>query len=126
MPYLSGRALLRKVTEKWPDEIVIRLHRANERPAPKEFRVANGTVGVSVVQGDEIKVKAGKMDGGLELNRPWREGFLNGGEPESPVKVDGVQATTTDDAVEIVMPKIMTEGNPGFICFEWGRDGQVR
>lgn len=128
-PYRSGRALLTLNGKKWPTTNSVRLlmKKQENRPSPTDFRVANGTVGVSIVQKDGIQVVAGEMKGGLELNKAWKgDGFLNGGNPESPIKVEGVKASTTDEFVEFVIPKIITESNPTSIAFEWGIDGGVR
>jgi hypothetical protein len=126
MPYRSGRAMLTRVAEQWPETILVRLKRTHsDRPAPTEFRVANGVMGVSIVQGEQIEVLAGKMDGGLTLQKTWGASFLNEGVPGAPVKLDAVDATTTDTFVEIAIPTVITESNPEIICFEWGRDGHV-
>ncbi len=127
-PYQSGRAVLTRVGEKWPSKIVAHLIRHHpERPQSTDFRVANGKVGVSIVQKDEVKVVAGESEDSLDLNKPWHgEGFLNGGKPESTIPLDSVQATTTDEAVEVAIPDIIIESNPPVICFEWGIDGKVR
>lgn len=127
-PYMMGRALMRRVGNDWPSKIVVRFKRTNlERPHTTDFRVANGSFGVSVVQHEVVQVVAGKMDQGLKLEKPWTaERFLNGGKPESPITIRAVQASTTDEAVEFVLPDIMIEGNPENICFEWGIDGRVR
>lgn len=127
-PYCSGRASLIRVGQEWPATITVRLNRAHvERPAPTDFRVANGTLGVSIVQKDGVRVVAGEMEGGLDLDKPWKgEGFLSGGNPESPIKIGSVQASITDEAVAVVVPGIITESNPPIISFEWGIDGGVR
>lgn len=126
-PYLSGRALLTRVADTWPSTIVVRFKRPHkDRPPPTDFRIANGKIGVSIVQGEQIEVVAGKMEGHIDLNKPWGKGFLNDGEPEFPLEVAGVRASTVDDAVEVVVPEIITKDNPSHICFEWGRDGGVR
>ncbi|MCH7229143.1 hypothetical protein, partial [Haloferula sp. A504] len=118
----AGRAVLTRDAETWPDEIEVHLLRENTgKPAATDFRVANGTVGISIVQLEETQVVAGKMKGGIDLNATWRGGrFFNGGTPETPIEIDAVQARTTEEAVEIVLPGILTRGNPKSICFEWG------
>jgi hypothetical protein len=127
MPYRSGRAMLTRVAEKWPDKILVHLRRTHaDRPAPREFRVANGMIGVSIVQGESIEVLAGEMEGSLALTKTWGKSFLNEGAPDAPIKLDAVEATTTDKFVEVLIPTVITEGNPQVICFEWGTDGQVR
>lgn len=126
-PYQSGRALLTRVGQKWPSTIVVRLQRQGARPAPKHFQVANGEIGVRIVQDGETKVTAGEMKGRLDLRKAWgAKGFFDEGEVETPVRIDAVQASTTDDVVEVVLPGIITESNPALICFEWFVEGSVR
>lgn len=127
-PYRSGRASLTRVGERWPTAITVRLNRDSpDRPAPTDFRVANGSIGISIVQKDGTQVVAGNMEGGLDLEKAWKgDGFLNGGNPASPIPVADVKASTTDEAVLITIPRVITEGNPSTITFEWGSDGGVR
>jgi len=46
------------------------------------------------------------------------EKFLNGGNPEAPIKVGGVSTRITGEFVEIVVPKPITEGSPEMLTFE--------
>jgi hypothetical protein len=127
-PYQSGRGVMNRVGEKWPASIVVQLLRKSaDTPGPTHFRVANGRVGVSVVQADGVKVTAGAMEGGLDLGKSWdAANFLEGGKPVSPVPLASVEAKTTAEWVEIVLPKIITEGNPETIAFEWCNGDKVR
>lgn len=127
-PYQSGRGQLTRVGDKWPSSILIRLLRKNaDTPEPKNFRIANGKIGVSVSREDAgLQVIAGEMLGGLDLRKAWgKEDFLNGGNPESPLKLDQIGARSTAESVEITLPKEIFSSNPELLTFEWG-SGRVR
>lgn len=84
-------------------------------------------MGVSVIQGTGVKVIVGKMADSLELNKIWTaEKFLNGGNPESPIKIDTVQARIKDAFTEIIIPPELLKSNPEILCIEWGTGGKVR
>ncbi|MCH7226901.1 hypothetical protein, partial [Haloferula sp. A504] len=127
-PYQMGRAQLTRVGDQWPSTIAVRFVRRHpDRPHANEFRVANGKIGVGIVQEDKVHAIAGEWLDQLDLDKPWKgEGFLNGGKPEKPIPVNRTQASTTADRVEFVIPSIITEGNPPVITFEWGYNGGVR
>ena len=127
-PYQTGRAQLTRTGEKWPSTILIRLLRKNaDTPGPTHFRIANGKIGVSVIQAGETKIIAGEMQGGLDVNKVWEaKSFLNEGNPTSPIKLDGVHAKTTTEAVEITAPAKLIEENPEMLCFEWCNGDKVR
>lgn len=125
-PYHSGRAQLTRVWEKWPTFVVVRLNRKDpDTVGPTHFRIANGTVGVSIVQTNGVEVVAGELKGGLDLGQPWNAaGFLDAG--QAPIALPPVQAHTSDKVVEIVVPSTLTEANPGVISFEWDNGDRVR
>lgn len=127
-PYHSGRAKLTRVADHWPERMTVVLKRKNpDAQGPSRFRIANGQIGVGVIFDGETKVVAGKMQGELELNRPWNaKNFLNGGDPATPVNIGAVQAKMTDEIVEIQVPPDMIKSNPDVICFEWDKGGNVR
>lgn len=127
-PYQSGRGQLTRVGDKWPTSIVIQLSRRNaDTPGPTHFRIANGKLGMSVTQLGETKVVAGEMQGNLDLKKAWEaQGFLNGGKPESPVQINGVEARTTAEWIEVVVPAKLLEGNPETLVFEWCNGDKVR
>ncbi len=127
-PYQTGRGTLTRVGEHWPASIVIQLLRKNaETPGPTHFRIANGCIGVWVSQAGETVAVAGQVEGGLELNKPWTAvGFLDGGKPAAPMKLDPIQARITDEFVEITVPKLITEGDPEVLAFEWCNGDKVR
>ena len=126
-PYRTGRGVLSRAWRECPESLIIRLKRNPTRPGPTHFRVANGSMGVSVIQGAGVKVVAGKMADSLELNKVWTaEKFLNGGNPESPIKIDTVQARITDAFTEITIPPELLKSNPENLCIEWGIGGKVR
>lgn len=127
-PYRSGRGVLTRIWKECPEKLVIRLKRRNAKdPGPTHFRIANGTLGVSVIQVDGVKVTAGKMEGGLDLNKPWTaQKFLNGGKSEAPIKLANVQARTTDEVVEITIPSEILKSNPGTLAIEWCNGDKVR
>jgi hypothetical protein len=127
-PYQSGRAQLTRVGDKWPSSIVIQLlTKSPDRPGPTHFRIANGKLGVGIAQVGGIKVIAGAMEGGLELNKPWTFAkFLNGGKPASPIKLGEVKTKNTAKYVEIELPKMITKGNPEMLTFEWCNGKNLR
>lgn len=126
-PYRSGRGVLTREWKECPKTLVMRLKRNPKRTGPTHFRVANGSMGVSVVQVDGVKVIAGKMKDGLRLNKVWTaEKFLNGGKPENPIKLEHVQARITDEFTEITIPSEILKSNPKIICIEWGNGGKVQ
>lgn len=126
-PYHAGRAQLTRIGDGWPAKIRVKLKRHPGRDGPTCFHVANGEIGIGIDQENEIKVMAGKMEGGLELKKAWhRKGFLNAGKPESPIKVDGVEASMSDEVTEFVIPGIITKSNPAVITFEWLTGDKVR
>ena len=127
-PYQSGRGQLTRAGANWPSSIVIQLLRKGpDIPGPTHFRLANGKLGVSVTQLGETKVVAGVMQGGLDLKNAWQaQGFLNGGKPESPIQIDGVEARTTGEFVEVVVPAKLLERNPETLAFEWCNGEKVR
>lgn len=126
--YPTGRAKLTRVGDKWPATIFIRFKRKEpDTPGPTHFRIANGSIRVSITQQGETKVVAGEMKDGLELSKAWKTNeFLNGGNPSSPIKLDAVQARTTVEFVEISVPNKLTEGNSEILIFEWCNGDMVR
>lgn len=127
-PYHSGRALLTRVGESWPATLLIRLKRKSPKVAgPTHFRAANGSVGVSIVQSDGVTFLAGKVEGTLDLGKPWGAAeFLGGGHPAAPLPLDTVQASITDDVVEVALPRLLLKKNPAAVCFEWCNGERVR
>ena len=114
--------------DQWPNSIVIQLlRRSPAPPGPSHFRIANGKVGVWISQTGETTVAAGAFEGGLDLGKVWTAGnFLNGGNPETPIKVGKVNARITDEFVEIEVTGLMTKGNPEMLAFEWCNGEKVR
>jgi len=124
----KGRAMLTRVAKTWPETIAVRILRDKKKkpkPYPPEFRVANGKIGVSITQKEEVTVVAGKMEAEMSIKTFWKKEFLNSDQPKFPIEVETVKASVTDDAVEIVLPVEITKSNPSTICFEWGIDGDV-
>ncbi len=67
------------------------------------------------------------MAGELDLKNTWTAAkFLNGGKPASPIQLDAVRTRITDEFVEVVIPKVITDGNPAVLTFEWGNGEKVR
>lgn len=109
-PYQSSRALLTRVGQKWPTTIVVQVKAQHQKKrGPTRFQIANGEMAVRVIQKAETTVLAGKLKEALDLGKNWHpKGFLEEGKPTSPLKIDSVQTTITDGALEIVVPqKIM-------------------
>ncbi len=127
-PYQSGRAQLTRVGDRWPTSIAVQLRRKKSgTPGPSQFRIANGKVGIGVSQTDEVRIFAGLMVGELDLKNAWTAAkFLNGGKPASPIQLDAVQTRITDEFVEVVVPKVIMDGNPTTLTFEWGNGEKVR
>ena len=126
--FQKGRAMLTRVASTWPKNIIIRILRDKSKkpkPYPTEFRVANGQLGISITQNDKVTVVAGKMNTEIKVGSLWKTNFLNGGKPKHPIDVGEVKTSVTEDAVEVVIPVVLTESNPSTICFEWGIDGHV-
>lgn len=126
--YQSGRASIKRVGDQWPAEIIVRLlAKKGGPPGPSHFRVANGKIGVSIRRLSETKVVAGEMQGGLDLAKSWQaKGFLNDDTPASPIQIDPVQAATTPEWAEFVIPAKVLEGNPEVLVFEWCNGEKVR
>ena len=80
--------------------------------------MANGRVGFRVSLDGTDKVSYGKMEGGLDLGREWKDKFALGENPapKSPLKVRVVR---TEQAIEIAVPAAMTAGKPEVLAFEW-------
>jgi hypothetical protein len=124
-PYQSGRAELTRTGDTWPAKLTIRLLKRNPKDpkdaGPKSFRMANGRIAFGMVFQGKKKTIAGKLEGRLDLGKPWgEEKFLNGGKPESPVSLKTIQISSKGEALEIVVPAEMTTGNPASLVIEWG------
>ena len=76
-PYQSGRAELTRTGDAWPAEVTIRLLKRNpEDPkdaGPRSFRMANGRIALGMTFEGERKIIAGKLEGQLDLGKPWGE-----------------------------------------------------
>jgi hypothetical protein len=127
-PYQSGRGVMTRTGDQWPETIVIRLLRRNaETPGPTHFRIANGKLGLWVSQKDGLKAVAAPFEGGLDLRKAWYAGkFLNGGQPENPVAFGALPTCTTDEFVEIELPELITRGSPETLAFEWCNGENIR
>jgi hypothetical protein len=69
----------------------------------------------------ERKIIAGKLEGQLDLGKPWgEEEFLAGGKPESPVMLKDIRVSSEGEALEIVIPAGMAASNPDSLVIEWG------
>lgn len=128
--YHKGRVMLTRKGESWPKSITFQMpmlkeHHEKKKPSVNEFRAANGQIGVSIKAEDKTEVIAGKVDGGLELQKLWKGGFLNQGKPKIPLETGPVVISKNEEKATIILPSILTEGNPSVICFEWGIDGHV-
>ena len=124
-PYQSGRAELTRTGDIWPTKLTIRLLKRNPKDpkdaGPKSFRMANGRIAFSMVFQGEKKSIVGKLEGQLDLGKPWgEEKFLNAGKPESPVPLKEVQVSSEGDALEITVPTELTADNPESLVIEWG------
>ncbi|MGB1129455.1 MAG: hypothetical protein ACPG4K_05355, partial [Haloferula sp.] len=109
--------------EAWPTRLTVRLVKRNPKdPAdlgPKSFRMANGKTAFGMTFGDDAKTVAGKLEGLLELGKPWgEEGFLK----DQSLKVPDlqVQVSTEGEALEIGVPAEMYAGQPESFVIEWG------
>ena len=60
----------------------------------------------------------GKMEGGLDLGREWRDKFSVGenGTAQEPLKVS---VARIEQFVEIKVPAEMAAGQPEVLAFEW-------
>ncbi|MBT3201806.1 MAG: hypothetical protein HN350_18040 [Phycisphaerales bacterium] len=124
-PYQSGRAELTRTGDTWPAKLTIRLLKRNAKDpkdiGPKSFRMANGQIAFGMTFQGEKKTIAGKLEGQLELSKPWgEEKFLTDGKPESPITLKPIQVSTEGDALEIVVPTEVITGNPASLVIEWG------
>ena len=114
-PYSKGRAQLVRNGDKWPASLTIRLRKNKELAATTTtWLAANGTSGLAVALDGTGKVSYGKMEGGLDLGREWRDKFpiQNGSGPR-------VAVTRSEALLEIAIPAEMTAGNPEILTFEW-------
>jgi hypothetical protein len=83
--------------------------------------MANGRIAFGMTFQGEQKTIAGKLEGQLDLGRPWgEEEFLAGGNHESPLPLRKIQASDEGEALEIVVPAGMAAGNPETLVIEWG------
>jgi hypothetical protein len=124
-PYQSGRAELTRTGDAWPTELTIRLLKRNpadpKDAGPRSFRMANGQIAFGMTFQGERKFIAGKLEGQLDLGKPWgEEKFLTVGKPESPVTLKDVRVSSEGEALEIVVPAAMAIGNPDCLVIEWG------
>lgn len=124
-PYQSGRAELTRTGDTWPGKLTIRLLKRNAKDpkdiGPKSFRMANGRVAFGMTFEGEKKRVAGKLEGQLDLGKPWGEvKFLNSFKPESPVTLKDIRVSSEGEALEIVVPVEMAAGNPEILVIEWG------
>ena len=88
---------------------------------PRSFRMANGQIALGMTFEGERKIIAGKLEGQLDLGKPWgEEEFLTGGKPASPVPLKEIQVSSAGEALEIAVPAGMTDGNPVSLVIEWG------
>ena len=124
-PYQSGRAELTRTGDTWPTKLTIRLLKRNPKDpkdaGPRSFRMANGQIALGMTFEGEKKTIAGKLEGQLDLGKPWgEEEFLTGGKPESPVTLKDIRGSSEGEALEIVVPAGMAAGNPESLVIEWG------
>ncbi|NQT86255.1 hypothetical protein HQ560_05780 [bacterium] len=118
-PYSKGRVLLIRTGKAWPSSVTIRLQkRVGQAPSATSFRMANGVAGFGVSVDGTNKVSFGKMEGGLDLGREWRDKFLAGDNPPTKDRPT-VRVARTEQAVEIVVPAEMMAGHPQVLAFEW-------
>jgi hypothetical protein len=124
-PYQSGRSELTRTGDTWPKKLTVRLLKRSAKDpkdkGPKSFRMANGEIAFGMTFDGDKKTIAGKLEGQLDLGKPWgEEKFLTGGKPKSPVSLKTVQVSSEGDALEIVVPTEVTTGNPASLIIEWG------
>jgi hypothetical protein len=124
-PYQSGRAELTRTGDAWPAELTIRLLKRNpadpKDAGPRSFRMANGRIAFGMTFEGERKIIAGELEGQLDLGKPWgEEEFLSSGKPESPVTLNDIRVSSQGDALEVVVPAAMADGNPNSLVIEWG------
>lgn len=116
-PYARGRGLLVRSGKGWPSSLAIRLQKRDKVASEAtDFMMANGELGVGVLLGGSSTTKAGKLEGGLDLGREWRDKFLEGAEEKSAPMVE---VKRTEEVLEVSIPPEMTAGNPEVLAFEW-------
>jgi hypothetical protein len=128
-PYQSGRAVLTRVGDTWPDDIRVNiLNRNPERDGATHFRVANGSVGARVVcQEDQVIVTTGEFQGKLEIGKPWSDkNFIDQDQSVSSSALATSKVEKTDAVLSVQLPAEIQSGNPGRIVFEWGKGDWVR
>jgi len=83
--------------------------------------MANGQIALGMTFEGERKIIAGKLEGRLDLGKPWgEEEFLTSGKPESPVTLKDIRVSSEGEALEVVVPAGMAAGNPDSLVIEWG------
>ena len=123
--YARGRAQLIRTGKTWPSSFAIRLQRRVDEPsAATTFRMANGVVGFSTSLDGTDAVSFGKMEGGLDLGREWREKFSLDEDPAS--KKPTVPVARGEQFLEIKVPAEITAGNPEILAFEWEKAAEPR